>query len=81
MASAILTKFQEMLAISKIMEHLELELGIEDKVLAEFVLNLARNSKSVDLFVEKLTENGANFNENTSNSIFALVTRILPSPE
>ena len=67
-----------MLAISKIMQHLELELGIEDKVLAEFVLNLARNSTTVDNFEAKLSENGANFQQNTSDAIYALVTRILP---
>lgn len=43
MSSALL-KFQELLAVSKIMGELHSSVGIKDKTLAEFVLNLARSS-------------------------------------
>ena len=41
-------KFQELLVIQKIMGECERELGVKDKVLAEFILNLAKQSQGVD---------------------------------
>ena len=35
-------KFQELLVTQKIMLHLEREIGVKDKTLAEFVLSLAK---------------------------------------
>ena len=40
--STALVKFQELLAVSKIMSELQYSVGIKDKTLAEFLLNLAR---------------------------------------
>ena len=43
-------KFQELLAVSKIMGELYSSVGIKDKTLAEFVLSMARKSPTVDSF-------------------------------
>ena len=57
------------------------ELGIKDKVLAEFILNLAKQSQGVDQFHGKLEENDSadELGIDLINSIYALVTRLLPS--
>ena len=36
----------------------ERELGIKDKVLAEYILDLAKSSRGANQFHEKLNENG-----------------------
>ena len=76
--SSMLNKFQELLAVSKIMTELQRELGIEDRVLAEFILNLAIHSTTVDEFSRKLDEKQADLNQDLINTIFAVTTRILP---
>ena len=59
--SAALTKFQELLAISKIMNELHSSVGIKDKTLAEFVLSLARKAPNVASFEKELAANEADF--------------------
>ena len=58
----------------------ERELGVKDKVLAEFILSLAKQSVGVDEFHALLEENDAaeEFGIDLINSIFALVTKLLP---
>ena len=61
--SKALEKFQELLALSKIMEELHSSVGIKDKTLAEFVLSLARKAPTVDKFGSALADNGADFEQ------------------
>ena len=75
--SVFLRKFQELLTLQKIMTELDRELSIKDKTLAEFVLNLARSSKSVDHFLSALEENGADFSIDLVNTLYATITRQL----
>ena len=73
-------KFQELLVLQKIMGETERELGVKDKVLAEFILNLAKQSQGVDQFHAKLEENDAadEFGIDLINSIFSIVSKLLP---
>lgn len=41
-------RFQQLLIVQKVISELDQELGIKDKILAEFIVNLARDSSSVD---------------------------------
>ena len=56
------------------------ELGVKDKVLAEYILDLAKSSRGVNQFIDKLNENGSadELGVDLINSIYALVTRLLP---
>ena len=56
------------------------ELGVKDKVLAEYILDLAKSSRGVNQFHDKLNENGQadELGIDLINSIYALVTRLLP---
>ena len=60
---------------------LEEEIGLRDKTLSEFVLTLARDSKSVNDFEKALEENGAEFTIDLINSLYAMITRLLPDPK
>eukprot|EP00351_Strombidinopsis_sp_SopsisLIS2011_P001165 CAMPEP_0116888216 /NCGR_PEP_ID=MMETSP0463-20121206/23081_1 /TAXON_ID=181622 /ORGANISM="Strombidinopsis sp, Strain SopsisLIS2011" /LENGTH=87 /DNA_ID=CAMNT_0004552445 /DNA_START=22 /DNA_END=285 /DNA_ORIENTATION=+ len=51
---------------------------MKDKTLAEFVLDLAKKSETVNDFQSKLEENGAEFEIELINSIYAYVTKMLP---
>lgn len=76
--SAALTKFQELLALSKVNNELHSAIGLRDRSLAEFVLSLARKSQNVDYFTKELAANGAEFDQDMINTIYAIVTRIFP---
>ena len=56
------------------------ELGVKDKILAEYILDLAKSSHGVKEFIDKLNENGSadELGIDLINSIYALVTRLLP---
>jgi ATP-dependent RNA helicase DHX8/PRP22 len=71
-------KFQELLVTQKIMLFLEQEVGLRDKVLAEFILSLARQSQTVTEFEAHLVENGAEFTIDLINSLYAMITRVVP---
>ena len=53
-------------------------LEIRDKVLAEFVLDLAKKSSTVMEFEKNLEENGAEFSIELISSMYALITKMLP---
>jgi hypothetical protein len=57
------------------MVEIDRELGLKNKELAEFVLHLAKQSKTVDQFLNSLEENGADFSIDLVNTLFALITR------
>ena len=57
------------------MVEIDRELGMKNKELAEFVLHLAKQSKSVDAFSGSLEENGADFSIDLVNTLFALITK------
>ena len=76
--SESLRKFKEIAVINKILAELDRAIGIKDKVLAEFVLNLAKQAQSATEFETILAENEADFAIDLTNTLYATVTRMLP---
>jgi ATP-dependent RNA helicase DHX8/PRP22 len=60
------------------MSEMDKSVGIKDKVLAEFVLDLAKRSRNVMEFEKLLDENGAEFSVELINTLFALITKMIP---
>jgi len=67
-----------LLALSKIMGELHSSVGIKDKTLAEFILNLARKAPTVRHFEKELERNDADFDIDLVNTIYSVVTRVFP---
>jgi len=53
-------------------------LEISDKALTEFVIELAKQSDSIENFSKKLEENGAEFPSELCTRLFNLVKKMLP---
>ena len=62
--------------VSKVCTELDNHLGMNEKTLAEFVIDLADKHKNVDSFRRALIENGAEFSGGLMRSIFDLVYRM-----
>ena len=60
------------------MGELNSQVGIKDKTLAEYVLSIAQKAPNVDAFGKQMMANGADFEQNLVNTIYAIVTRIFP---
>jgi hypothetical protein len=60
------------------MSEMDQALSIRDKVLAEFILNLAKRSTSVMHFEQLLEENEADFSIELISTMYALITKMLP---
>ena len=91
--SESLKKLKEIAVVNKIIGELDRALEIKDKVchfnlliqsfltlqvLAEFILDIAKKSPTVDDFQHALEENQAEFSIELINSIYATVTKMLP---
>jgi hypothetical protein len=76
--SESLKKLKEIPVVNKIVQELDRALEIKDKVLAEFILDLAKKSQSVKEFEKILIDNEAEFSIELINNIYATVTRMLP---
>ena len=59
--------------VNKVVSRLEEEVGIGDRTLAEFVIHLAQEAGTPVAFTESLSKNGADFSDDLSRQIFALV--------
>jgi ATP-dependent RNA helicase DHX8/PRP22 len=59
--------------VNKVVSRLEEEVGIGDRTLAEFVIHLAQEAGTPVAFVDSLAKNGADFSDDLSRQIFALV--------
>ena len=78
MASDLFKRFKELSVIQKILSELERSLDIRDKVLAEFVLSLAKQSNTVMIFEDKLQQSGAEFSVELISNMYAIITKMLP---
>ena len=76
--SESLKRLKEIPVVNRIMSDIDTSIGVKDKVLAEFVLDLAKKSASVAQFEKLLEEYEAEFSIDLVNSIYATVTRMLP---
>lgn len=78
MSSDIFKRFKHLQVIDRLMTEMDSALQIRDKVLAEFVLDLAKKCKTVMQFETLLEQNGADFSIELISTIFALITKMLP---
>ena len=91
--SESLRKLKEIPVVNKLMQELERSLGIKDKVrllsfesksfltsqvLAEFVLDIAKQCQNVSAFEQKLVDYEADFPIELINQIYSTITKMLP---
>lgn len=76
--SESLKKLKEIPVVNKIMQELDRSLGVKDKILAEFILDIAKKCSSVAEFEKELISNEAEFSIDLVNTIYATATRMLP---
>lgn len=60
------------------MEYIDEQLGVTSKTLAEFIFDLIKKSQSVMDFENKLKENDAEIPDDIVNSLYALITNLIP---
>ena len=68
-----LAALQGLSLVSKISQELENHLGIRDKVLAEFVIHLAKSSESFEQYFQMLNDAGAEFSEQLVRHLFSFI--------
>lgn len=73
-----LLKLQYLSLVSKICTEFENHLGLTDKVLAEFVIDLADKHSNVGSFNKALLENGAEFPEAFVANLFNIIRKMRP---
>ncbi|KAF9588436.1 hypothetical protein IFM89_010195 [Coptis chinensis] len=73
-----LKKLEFLSLLSKVCTELESHLGVEDKVLAEFVIDLGTSSDNVSNFDLQLKENGAEFPDYFVSSLLTVIHAIYP---
>ena len=66
--------------VSKVCTELENHLGIGDKDLAEFIIDMARSSNTYDKFRQNLIEKDAEFPDSFSSNLYRIVQKMLPKP-
>uniref|UniRef100_UPI003AAF8DA6 ATP-dependent RNA helicase DHX8-like n=1 Tax=Centroberyx gerrardi TaxID=166262 RepID=UPI003AAF8DA6 len=64
--------------VSKVCTELDNHLGISDKDLAEFVINLAEKQPSFDGFKSLLLKNGAEFTDSLISNLLRLIQTMRP---
>jgi ATP-dependent RNA helicase DHX8/PRP22 len=77
-AMSALEQLQLLSLVQKVCQELDTHVGINDKDLAEFIIEMADLSDSVQAFSKKLAENDAEFPDDFNASIFALIRRMRP---
>jgi ATP-dependent RNA helicase DHX8/PRP22 len=78
MADIDLYNLEFLSLVAKITQEIVNHTGINDKTLAEFVISLHENSKSLSLFQEKLKEAGAKFPESFVENVDRLILSMHP---
>ncbi|KAJ0701989.1 putative RNA helicase [Helianthus annuus] len=71
-------KLEYLSLVSKICTELESHLGFTDKVLAEFIAEIGRNSQTFDDFDSKLKQNGAELPDYFLRTLLTIIHAILP---
>ena len=73
-----LAKLQYLSLVSKVCAELDAHLGVSDKTLAEFIIDLAQKHPELGAFRAALDENGAEFPSSFASSLLALITKMMP---
>ncbi|XP_063932492.1 ATP-dependent RNA helicase DHX8-like [Zophobas morio] len=77
--NSTLSELENLQLISKICTELENHLGYSDKVAAEFIISLAESCNTHSEFHERLKENGAEFSDTFSASVWRLFKALRPT--
>ncbi|ERN12543.1 probable pre-mRNA-splicing factor ATP-dependent RNA helicase DEAH5 [Amborella trichopoda] len=73
-----LKKLEYLSLVSKVCSELESHIGLGDKLLAEFIIDLGKNSANVEEFDKKLKENGAEMPDYFVQTLLTIIHAILP---
>ncbi|KAG2650683.1 hypothetical protein PVAP13_1NG198200 [Panicum virgatum] len=73
-----LRKLEYLSLVSKVCSELETHIGVGDKVLAEFITELGRDSATVTEFDARLKEKGADFPDYFVRTLLTIIQAILP---
>ncbi len=73
-----LEQLQLLSLVQKVCQELENYVGINDKDLAEFVIEMADQSDNVQSFAQKLAANDAEFPDDLNQNLFSLIRRMRP---
>ncbi|XP_055533489.1 ATP-dependent RNA helicase DHX8 [Wyeomyia smithii] len=76
-----LEQLEHLSLVSKICTELENHLGLNDKDLAEFIIDLADKNPSLDSFKKVLAENGAEFSESFTSNLLRIIQLMKPPKE
>ena len=74
-------KLQYLSLVNKVCTELDNHIGVSDKTLAEFVIDLAQRFPALPAFRSALEENGAEFPAPFAASLLTLVTKMTPKPK
>ncbi|XP_054717545.1 ATP-dependent RNA helicase DHX8-like [Uloborus diversus] len=72
-------KLEYLSLVSKICTELENHLGINDKDLAEFIINLAGKNDTFEAFKKALLQNGAEFPDSFMSNLLRIIQQMKPS--
>ena len=73
-----LQQLQYLSLVSKVCSELDNHLGVSDKTLAEFIIDLAQRHPQLADFCAALEENGAEFPPSFAQSLLSLVGKMMP---
>ncbi|XP_063359775.1 ATP-dependent RNA helicase DHX8 [Cydia amplana] len=71
-------KLEHLSLVSKICTELDNHLGLNDKDLAEFIIDLADKNPTFDAFKKALTENGAEFSDSFMTNLLRIIQHMKP---
>eukprot|EP01137_Pigoraptor_chileana_P029514 Opistho-2@14842 len=74
-----LQKLERLSLVAKVCTELENHLGMNDKVLAEFIISLAAKNDTPEKFKKALMQNGAELPESFIGNLLKLIQRMQPS--
>lgn len=73
-------KLEHLSLVSKVCTELDNHLGLNDKDLAEFIIDLADKHASIDEFKKALIENGAEFSDSFMTNLLRIIQHMKPAP-
>ncbi|XP_054285604.1 ATP-dependent RNA helicase DHX8-like [Macrosteles quadrilineatus] len=73
-------KLEYLSLVSKVCTELENHHGLNDKDLAEFIINLAEKNDTFDSFKKVLFENGAEFSDSFISNLLRIIQHMRPKP-
>uniref|UniRef100_A0A182UC60 RNA helicase n=1 Tax=Anopheles melas TaxID=34690 RepID=A0A182UC60_9DIPT len=74
-----LEQLEHLSLVSKICTELENHLGLNDKDLAEFIIDLAHKNPTIEAFKRVLVENGAEFSDSFTTNLLRIIQLMKPA--